>query len=752
MNRSASVYFYILFLLWALKLNAGPSTPCAGSNSAHDLAAIAEKNCEAQRDSVQCKELYQNIRDNKGDVSEKILVCSATTTEKIADSYIGCLAGGWDASFGVIITGAASLKNHLEENAGRLKACDANREQKVNIFRIYNLSQPTILRVSEPSQVRLAQSSCAKLEADLDMAKLNRDKFVADRVDYKEFIKNPNLTPDEAEYFAWKKARQMFAAKPSQSLMDLADKALAEYGVRISCYNEAAAAELRCEVLFQLATVGYSGVKTAVTVAAGIKSMRTVAAVKEVAAAADSTAAVTSSTAVNAGKAEGQSAAAAQAISGADHEAKFKDFLAKLKSRGKGSRDLEFSAKLTESERVQAAEVLVGRSLNPKELAALKKAHDLGPYDFDPNSPLSIEKDRILRKEGGFSLQESTLLRGKGIAGWFKPTLQKKMGLQTGDLIEVKFDTGAAALGKYLGEDDNYVYLELKDGSHVPTPKKHLDLDASKKLVQSNNQSSAGVRVNDQTYYPSKNKVWPEFKNGDSVQILSLSGNVRKGQFVMETDDYIIMKVDGEDQVLYKSKLKSIIRNSPQDGSVAARVAANKVVSSQKRPWLLSRKEWNDAGSPDLGINWQNKSQEWMNPKVARQVAPWENTAKAEESAINGFLKSFPDWRKTFREGMMRDENGKLELDRQVDFKNFKLQFRSNLSDVGLEDAREAILVGRKLGYSEKDILFYIVRNYVIGRFNPSAMFRGSGAEFRGMQIPPAAVDAYPALQGLEQF
>lgn len=97
-------------------------------------------------------------------------------------------------------------------------------------------------------------------------------------------------------------------------------------------------------------------------------------------------------------------------------EKELEAFIAKVKSRGKDNRDLDFAHTLDLDERITVAESLLGKPLTSKQKEAIKKAHEAGPYDFDPNSALTKEKDKILQ-EAGFTSRESALLRGNGIAG-----------------------------------------------------------------------------------------------------------------------------------------------------------------------------------------------------------------------------------------------------------------------------------------------------------------------------------------------
>lgn len=88
----------------------------------------------------------------------------------------------------------------------------------------------------------------------------------------------------------------------------------------------------------------------------------------------------------------------------------------------------------------------------------------------------------------------------------------------------------------------------------------------------------------------------------------------------------------------------------------------------------------------------------------------------------------------------------RLEQDRQEDFANsdWVIQSRTNLPELyrlqkwlTLEDAREAIIIGRKLGYLEDDILHYIVCNYI-----PEAFMAINSHQ----KIPEDQIILYPNL------
>ena len=98
--------------------------------------------------------------------------------------------------------------------------------------------------------------------------------------------------------------------------------------------------------------------------------------------------------------------------------AELQEFIDLVKKPGSQNRDLRFASSLTMTERIQVTEAALGRKLSPEQIKALKKAHELGPFDFDPESILTREKDEILQA-AGFSKRESAVIRGNGLAGSF---------------------------------------------------------------------------------------------------------------------------------------------------------------------------------------------------------------------------------------------------------------------------------------------------------------------------------------------
>ncbi len=130
-----------------------------------------------------------------------------------------------------------------------------------------------------------------------------------------------------------------------------------------------------------------------------------------------------------------------------------------------------------------------------------------------------------------------------------------------------------------------------------------------------------------------------------------------------------------------------------------------------KKPWQMNRQQWLKAGSPDLRIKWVFK-------RRASSPPPWEDTLEAEKQAIKDFLSLFKDPIESFKQGKIGISDKDTLPGRQKNFANSDW-WHQHLShfyspERGTEDVREAIIVGRKLGYPDVDILHYVIRNYLI--------------------------------------
>ncbi|MBF0297725.1 MAG: hypothetical protein HQK51_03345 [Oligoflexia bacterium] len=182
-------------------------------------------------------------------------------------------------------------------------------------------------------------------------------------------------------------------------------------------------------------------------------------------------------------------------------------------------------------------------------------------------------------------------------------------------------------------------------------------------------------------------------------------------------------------------ELKKVV---PKD-TKAEEIKAEKAKTATKAPWAMTRKEWDDAKQPDLNIDWSDN-----HPRT--QPASINSDYNEEVRAINTFIKLFKSPLVEYNRGCIGPvtaANGEVrgtesvEKDRQEKFAkstikvqsysmlrpgpyNCPLKVREKLRltnpnlfrESSIEDAREAIILGRKLGYHEYDILRYVIDNY----------------------------------------
>lgn len=143
----------------------------------------------------------------------------------------------------------------------------------------------------------------------------------------------------------------------------------------------------------------------------------------------------------------------------------------------------------------------------------------------------------------------------------------------------------------------------------------------------------------------------------------------------------------------------------PGPGKVDDSVGAKK---SAKNPWNMTRDEWEAAGHPVL------------------KASDLENTLQAEQQGIRDFLANFDDPVAIARKGTVephpstyaksRDEELAKAIGQEPSFRS-KTPLVPRLRRAGAphngEDARMAIIYGRRLGYQDADIAHYLLNNYI---------------------------------------
>ncbi|MEZ0392715.1 MAG: J domain-containing protein [Pseudobdellovibrionaceae bacterium] len=175
---------------------------------------------------------------------------------------------------------------------------------------------------------------------------------------------------------------------------------------------------------------------------------------------------------------------------GANRAQKLQEFIKTVKTSGKQNRDLDFASTLTLEERYQVAEAITGKPLTGAQKLALKQVHEKGGYDFDPNSPLTRERDEVLQK-GGFTARESAILRGNGIAGQWEDTLRSGFTGQTASVPRSNGSRSKATITN-VEEYDQYgnaksVRVEWIEGDNllsktVDIDKIHIDYNLGQKV------------------------------------------------------------------------------------------------------------------------------------------------------------------------------------------------------------------------------------------------------------------------------
>ncbi len=174
-------------------------------------------------------------------------------------------------------------------------------------------------------------------------------------------------------------------------------------------------------------------------------------------------------------------------------KAELEEFIELVKKPGKQNRDLNFASAMTLDERIQVTEAVLERKLTPEQLKALKRAHELGPYDFDPDSPLTRQKDEIL-KTAGFTQRESAILRGNGIAGSWGTDESAYLGRT----VNIPRSGGNRSVGEIIG-------IAERDAQGNPTKYKVGWFEASGEYGTKN------VRVDEAII---------QYKEGDKVNFL----------------------------------------------------------------------------------------------------------------------------------------------------------------------------------------------------------------------------------------
>lgn len=332
------------------------------------------------------------MRANGEKPEEKALQCrdqsSVSRSVEASWNYTsGCLIGGWNfakdtfesiVGIGTAIgEGAAQIVIDHENEKAVNAACDADPNGKTSLFKQYNSAMPKLLQITPPADAVLAKTNCATVKSVMKLQQATKSNEAMAKLGRRMSQKTPNYTADEQEYMEWGKGQ----VGSTVDLVALSKEKLKEMGVKLECYNSQEAAAMVCEGIANVATLA-AGPAGAALKAAKLKNISKIAGV-----------------ALETEKVAGTANAARTVASAAD---------------------LEKAAKLSNIERISAAEQSLGRTLSAAEQKALIEAHEVAAgtgrgYGTYSATDLKLKSD--LLKKAGFSEAERDALLRQGLAG-----------------------------------------------------------------------------------------------------------------------------------------------------------------------------------------------------------------------------------------------------------------------------------------------------------------------------------------------
>lgn len=147
-----------------------------------------------------------------------------------------------------------------------------------------------------------------------------------------------------------------------------------------------------------------------------------------------------------------------------------------------------------------------------------------------------------------------------------------------------------------------------------------------------------------------------------------------------------------------------------------------------KKPWEMTYTEWVDNGCPTENLKWA--------PIAIKQTPLFRIGREYEVKAIRDYLMLLPN--NAWKKGVIGPNPETYLPHRYRDFGDSKWVIQTRSCIVHIEDAREAIILGRLLGYRDEDIAYYIVRNYVVAiqkQLKKESSTNGRDKSIPGVQI-----------------
>ena len=214
------------------------------------------------------------------------------------------------------------------------------------------------------------------------------------------------------------------------------------------------------------------------------------------------------------------------------------------------TREVVENSKLDDISRITKAQKELG--VTTQQAEAILDAHKKVPCAVGKCTPTELgEKIRIMRESGMTKSQYREALR-KGYAG----NPPSGNGLAVGDDVLFKSKSGNEYRGRYVGEDDVFIYTKDPSGKDQLLRKERLDLEQFQNF---GGGSRPGIKT------PSE---------GDQVVFVSKSGNEYSGTFVREDDVFIYTKdATGKEQLLRKNRLDFDQTRNLGDGQSTQKIA-----------------------------------------------------------------------------------------------------------------------------------------------------------------------------------
>lgn len=381
-----------LFLLCMPQAFADNRNSCGFSYTGNaSLRQMSTAVCNSLKSSSECQNLYKDLKSKNIDVNSRALNCTdknllVKSFEDFSNFRNGCASGGWNfvkdsfISVGTFIgESAAKAKMTYDSETAENKICDADPNGVKRLYDQHNKFSVKALQIALPSAAKLKSTSCLVAKLNIKSGVATRAASISASIALKK-AKKQALNVSEKEFEDWHLKN---IGLPNLNLQEKAKQYIKEQGIKLQCYNARSQAEMLCEAIGEVASMAVGG--------AGV--------------------AVKGSKAAKLAEMSGVSSKAVEATKAAQAGAKLGAATAA---------ELATAAKLSNVQRVGAAEGLVGRALTQAQKNALIDAHEVAANTgrgFGSYTTADLSAKARILESAGFSKAERELLMRRGIAG-----------------------------------------------------------------------------------------------------------------------------------------------------------------------------------------------------------------------------------------------------------------------------------------------------------------------------------------------